>query len=144
MAVMSDRNGMRGASSFDSAIDRLFDEAARAAAEWETTWKPGYNIYEDEQGMTVQLSLPGIEPGAIDVQVKDDTLVIKGERKWQSPEGRVWHARGIPEGGFTSAFRLPPTVDHQQSTASYKHGMLTVSFPKREEAKPRRITVECQ
>ena len=141
MAVMNQRNGMRAASSFDSAIDRLFDEAARAAGQWEQTWKPGYNVYEDEHGMTVELSVPGIEPTAVEVEVKEDTLIIKGERTRQSPEGRVWHTRGIPEGKFTTAFRLPQTVDAERSTASYKQGMLTIAFPKREEAKPRRINV---
>jgi HSP20 family protein len=141
MAVMNHRNGMRAASSFDSAIDQLLDEAARVVGDRERTWKPGYNVYEDEQGMTFQLSLPGIEPSAVEVEVQDDTVTIRGERTWQAPEGCIWHARGIPEGKFSTAFRLPQTVDAQRSTATYKHGLLTIAFPKREEAKPRRISV---
>jgi hypothetical protein len=50
MAVMDQRNGMRAASSFDSAIDRLFDEATRAAGDFEAIWKPGYNVYEGGGG----------------------------------------------------------------------------------------------
>jgi HSP20 family protein len=144
MLVTNQLPGMRGTSGFDSAIDRLFDEAARAVSRGETAWKPGCNVYEDEHGMTVELSVPGIDPGAIEVQIENDTLLVQGKRTWDSPEGRVWYARGIPEGGFTTAFRLPPSVDSQQSAASYKNGILTITFPKREEAKPRRISVEVQ
>lgn len=144
MLVTNQLSGMRGASAFDSAIDRLFDEAARAVSHGEATWKPGCNVYEDEHGMAVELSVPGIDPRSIDVQIKDDTLLVQGKRTWESPEGRVWYAKGIPEGAFASAFQLPPTVDSQKSAASYRNGILTITFPKREEAKPRRISVEVQ
>jgi HSP20 family protein len=136
--------GMRGTSSFDHAIDRLLQEAANAAGEWKPTWQPGCNVYEDEQGMTIELSVPGIDPQSIEVQLKENTLMVQGNRAFGSPEGRVWHARGIPEGTFSSVFQLPPTVNEEQPTASYKNGMLAVTFPKREEAKPRRISVEVQ
>jgi HSP20 family protein len=144
MLVTNQLPSMGRASAFDSTIDRLFDEAARAVSRGEATWKPGCNVYEDEHGMTVELSVPGIDPGAIDVQIENDTVMVQGKRTWESPEGRVWYAKGIPEGEFTSAFRLPPTVDSQKSAASYKNGVLTIKFPKREEAKPRRISVEIQ
>ena len=144
MPITTSPAGMRGTSSFDNAIDRLFQEAARAAAEIKPTWQPGCNVYEDEHGMTVELSVAGIDPQSIDVQIKENMLMVQGNRAFESPEGRVWHARGIPEGTFSSVFQLPPTVDQEKPTASYKNGMLAVSFPKREEAKPRRITVEVQ
>ena len=142
MPITKSSAGMRGTSSFDHAIDRLLQEAANAAAGWKPTWQPGCTVYEDEQGMTVELSVPGIDPQSIDVQIKENTLMVQGNRVFESPEGRVWHARGIPEGAFSSVFQLPATVDEEKPTASYKNGMLAVSFPKREQAKPRRISVE--
>jgi HSP20 family protein len=142
MLITNQASGMRGPSAFDSAVDRLFEEAARSVGHGEATWKPGCNVYEDENGMTVELSVPRIDPRAIDVQIKEETLLVEGKRTWDSPEGRVWYAKGVPEGTFTSAFTLPPTIDSQKSAASYKNGILTVTFPKREEAKPRRIPLE--
>jgi|RhiMethySRZTD1v2_1073278.scaffolds.fasta_scaffold580322_3 HSP20 family protein len=144
MPITKSSAGMRGTSSFDNAIDRLFQEAARTATELKPTWQPGCNVYEDEHGMTVELSVPGVDPQCIEVQIKEHTLTIQGKRIFESPESRVWHARGIPEGTFSCVFQLPPTVDQEKPAASYKHGMLAVLFPKREEAKPRRISVEVQ
>jgi HSP20 family protein len=138
MATLQQRNG----SAFDTVVDRLFEEATRALGDRERIWTPSFNAYDDEQGMTVQLALPGVDPAAIDVQIKDEILTVSGERSWDSPEGRRWHARNLPHGQFKATFALPPTVDHDKASAVYKDGMLTISFPKREEAKPRRITVQ--
>jgi HSP20 family protein len=133
------RNG-----SIDSQIDRLLDDAIQSVNEWSQTWEPTCNVYEDEQGYTVQIALPGIEASQINVQVENQILRVEGERKRETPQGRRWHVRGIEDGTFSCSFRLPDYTDHERSTASYKQGLLTVSFPKREEAKPRQILIECQ
>ena len=129
-------------TSFDTQIDRLFDEAVRAVSGWESAWEPDCNVYEDANHFYVQVAVPGIEPSQIDVQVEDQLLRIKGERK-SEPSGDVtWYAHEFPCGPFSCSFRLPSYVDHGKSTASYKHGVLTIMFPKYEEAKPRRIMIE--
>ena len=143
MSLLSVRPVMPTSFS-DNAIDRLLDEAVRAAGTHQPIWKPACNIYEDEHGMTVQLSVPGIDLNQLEVQVRENTLFIKGERALDESEGRRWYSRGIPEGPFSYGVQLPPTIDQQQSTASYKNGILSIAFPKREEAKPRRIDVACE
>jgi HSP20 family protein len=101
-------------------------------------------VYEDANNFYVQLALPGMEPNQIDVQVENNVLCIKGERKCE-PSGEVtWYAHEFPYGPFSCSFRLPSYVDHGKSTASYTQGVLTVMFPKHEEARPRRIMIEGQ
>lgn len=129
-------------TSFDTQIDRLFDEAVRAVSRWRSAWEPACNAYEDANNFYVQLALPGMEASQIDVQVDDNVLCIKGERK-SEPSGEVtWYAHEFPDGPFSCSFRLPPSVDPSKSTASYTQGVLTIVFPKHEEAKPRRIMIE--
>ena len=130
--------------SVESQVDRLLDDAIQAVSEWSESWEPTCNIFEDSDGFTVQMALPGIEPSQIDVQVEHNVLRVKGERKSETSEQTRWYTRSIPEGVFSCPFKLPAYVDHEKSTASYKHGVLTITFPKREEAKPRRIMIECQ
>ncbi|HEU5406951.1 MAG TPA: Hsp20/alpha crystallin family protein [Nitrospira sp.] len=130
--------------SVESQVDRLLDDAIQAVSEWSESWEPTCNIFEDSDGFAVQMALPGIEPSQIDVQVEHNVLRVKGERKSEMSEQTKWYTRSIPEGVFSCSFKLPAYVDHEKSTASYSHGVLTIAFPKREEARPRRIMIECQ
>jgi len=133
------RNG-----SAESQIDRLLDDAIQSVNEWPRSWDPTCNIFESEQGFTVQMALPGLEGNQIDVQIENNMLRVKGERRSDTSEQRKWYTHDIGEGTFSCSFRLPAYVDHDKSTASYKQGLLTITFPKREEAKPRQIMIECQ
>ena len=133
------RNG-----SFDVQIDRLLDDAIQSVNEWSQLWDPTCNVFEDEEAFTVQMVLPGLDASQIDVQVERNMLRVKGERKPDAPEGRTWYERNIEEGTFTCSFQLPDYVDYEKSTASYTQGLLTITFPKREEAKPRHIMIEWQ
>ena len=131
-------------SAFNTQIDRLLADAIGTISGWSSTWEPNCNVYEDENGFCVQIALPGMEVNDIDVHVEDNTLRVKGERKDEASEGRTWYTREFLQGPFACSFRLPSYVDGHTSTASYKQGILTISFPKREEAKPRRIMIEGQ
>jgi HSP20 family protein len=128
----------------ESQIDRLFDDAIQTVNEWSQSWEPAYNVFEDEQDFTVQIALPGLDVNQIDVQVENNILRVKGERKSDEPEGRRWYTRGIEEGAFSCSFKLPEHADYEKSTASYKQGLLTITLPKREEEKSRRILIESQ
>lgn len=136
---VSFRNG-----SVESQIDRLLDEAVHAASGWSANWDPTCNIFENPEGFTVQLALPGLDPSQIDVQVEDHLLRVKGERKNETSEQTRWYTHSIPEGTFSCSFKLPAYADHEKSAASYRHGVLTIAFPKREEARPRRIMIDGQ
>lgn len=84
-----------------------------------------------------------MDANQIDVQVEHNVLRVKGERKHEESDGRQWYMHGIGAGAFACTFKLPEYADREKSTASYKHGLLTIAFPKREEAKPRSIMIEC-
>jgi HSP20 family protein len=133
------RNG-----SVESQIDRLLDDAIQSVNEWSHSWDPTCNVFEGEQGFTVQMVLPGLEANQINVAVENGMLQITGERKPDTSEDKTWYARDIAAGKFSCSFRLPDYVDQGKSAASYKQGLLTVTFPKREQAKPRRIKIESQ
>lgn len=133
---------MRRNDAWTAHIDEMLDEAVRAVGTWSSMWEPRCNVFEDEQGFTVQLALPGYERDQLDIQLEHNVLRVTGERKPDSSEGRSWYRRDIDEGRFSCSFRLPAYADHDKSTASFKHGMLTITFPKREEAKPRRILIQ--
>jgi HSP20 family protein len=128
----------------ESEIDRLLQEAVHSVNQGWRSWTPACNAFEDEQGFTVQMALPGVDAKQIDVQVEHQVLRVKGERKHEDSEGRQWYMQGIGAGSFACTFNLPDYADREKSTASYTQGLLTIIFPKREEAKPRSIMIECQ
>jgi HSP20 family protein len=136
-APVLSRNG-----SGESPIDRLLDDAIQSVNGWSQSSDPACNVFE-EQGFTVQMALPGLDVDEIDVQVENNMLRVKGERKRNESEGRRYML-GITEGTFSCSFKLPDYADHEKLMASYKQGLLTITFPKREEAKPHQIMIECQ
>ena len=133
------RNG-----SVESQADRLLDGAIQAVSEWRGTWEPTCNIFENQDAFIVQMALPGLEPSRIDIQVEHNVLQVKGERKSETTEQTKWYTRSIPEGVFSCSFTLPAYVDYKKSRASCRQGVLTITFSKRDEAKPRRIMIECK
>lgn len=128
--------------AFDRQIDRMFDEALRAFGASEATWVPACNVWEDPNGFYVQMALPGWEPKDATLEVNNHMLSIKGEGTEEISAPRKDLMREIAGGRFVRHFKLPTSVDHDKASASYKNGLLTVSFPTREEAKPRRIVIE--
>jgi HSP20 family protein len=128
-------------SSFDRQIDGLLDEAIRSVDQWNSAWAPQCNVYEDTDSFCVQIAVPGLNANDIVVQVQDQTLSVRGERKVEEYPDRTWHTRELKGGAFVSTFLLPAYVDTSNSSASYKEGMLTVRLSKNEKAKARRIII---
>jgi HSP20 family protein len=131
-----------GQHPFNRSIDRLFQDAVSASESQGAPWAPPCNVWEDEQGFGVQLALPGWEPQAVTLEVTNQVLSIKGERQAASAPDRTTHVQEIADGRFMRMFKLPSFVDSQQASATQKNGILTVTFPKREEAKSRRILID--
>lgn len=133
------RNG-----SLENQIDRLFDDAIGSVNEGARSWTPAYDMFEDAQGLTVQMAIPGWEANQIKVEVLNNELHVTGERPAEVAAHRRWLVRNLPEGSFKWSCRLPASVDTAHSTASYTQGLLTLHFPTREEAKPRQIAITAQ
>ena len=108
------------------------------------SWVPAVDIYEtDNHDLVVRAELPGMSREDIEVTVENGTLVLKGQKKFDT-EVKDEHYRRIERsyGQFYRSFTLPNTVDSSKVGADYKNGILTVKLPFREEAKPRTINVD--
>jgi len=104
---------------------------------------PSVNVWDDEQNVYAQADLPGIDASKLEVFVTDgDTLTIQGERVANVPAQAIWHRQERSFGQFMRQVSLPALVDPDKVEAKYEHGVLYLTMPKSEAAKPRRITVK--
>jgi len=107
------------------------------------TWSPAVDVSETAEAYAFTAELPGMKPEAVVIEVKDNTLTIKGERPGISlKEGERFHHRERPSGRFARVFHLPKPVAADGVAAMYRDGILTVTVPLRVEAKSRRIPVQ--
>ena len=90
----------------------------------------------------LHLDLPGVDPGSIDVTVERNTLTVSANRSIGDPDGGQWVARERPHGTFVRRFHLGDGLATDQIDAGYSDGVLTISIPVAEQAKPRKITVD--
>jgi HSP20 family protein len=107
------------------------------------TWAPPIDVYEKDDTYVVQVELPGMDPSNIDVTVENGVLSIRGERRFED-KLEDENARRIERrfGAFLRQLSLPTEVDADKIDANYRDGILTVTVPKVEAAKPKRITVK--
>jgi HSP20 family protein len=104
---------------------------------------PLVNISEDSDHIYVQAELPGVNPEDLDITLKEQNLVLRGERKIPAEEKNVnYHRRERESGFFRRVLRLPAQVDPNKVAASCQDGVLTITLAKPEEVKPRQISVK--
>jgi len=103
---------------------------------------PAMNIFSDKDGYVVRLEVPGVPPEQISIETRGRTLTVSGRRAASGPEGASVHRREREAGEFARSIQLPDDLDLSRAEAGCKHGILTIRIPKREEAKPRQITVK--
>jgi len=110
----------------------------------DASWVPPVDVYSNgEHEIVLKAELPDMTREAIDITVEDDTLTIKGEKKFSDEvKDEQFHRIERRYGTFSRSFSLPQTVDATKVSAEYKNGVLTVRLPLREEAKPRQIKVD--
>jgi len=108
------------------------------------TWMPPVDIYQNgEHELVLKAELPDMSREDIDVSVENFVLTIKGEKKNdREVKEEQYHHAERRYGSFSRSFSLPHTVDTSKVAAEYKHGVLTVRVPLREEAKPRQVTID--
>jgi HSP20 family protein len=127
-------------------FDRLFREAFTpgfSKGEISTrTWAPPVDIFENENNIMLKAELPGVDPKDVEVRVEDNTLYLKGERKFErETKEENYHRVERSYGSFARSFSLPNSIDAEKVAAEYKDGLLTLTLPKREEAKPKTIRI---
>src|SRR5258705_6446594 len=107
-----------------------------------TFWAPAVDIYENEHELVVKADLPDVKPEDLDIRVENNILTIRGERKFEKKVDEKNYLRVERSyGSFTRSFSLANTVNSEAIKADYKDGVLTLTIPKREEAKPKQIKV---
>lgn len=102
---------------------------------------PAMDVYETDEEVVVKVAVAGIDPDDIDVTVEEHTLTIKGEIEREEEEGKDYLRRERAYGRFYRSLTLP-TLSADDARAEYENGILTLSFPKREEQKPKAIKVK--
>jgi HSP20 family protein len=106
-------------------------------------WSPAVDIYETENELVLKADVPDVDLKDIDVRVENQTLTISGERKFeQENTGKGYHRIERSYGSFVRSFAVPNSFDTDKIAADFKNGVLSVSLPKKEAAKPRQIKVE--
>ena len=122
----------------NDTFSRFFDEGDLGAR----NWAPPVDVYETEHDVVLKAELPGVDPKEVEVRVEDGTLYLKGERKFENEVKQDnYHRIERAYGSFVRSFPLPSSVDAEKANAQYKNGVLTLTLPKREEAKPKTIKI---
>ncbi len=134
----------RGATSLQDQINRVFNDVLERTGEESslTAWAPAVDIYETEHELVLKADLPDIDPKDLDIRVENNILTIRGERKFEKNVNEENYLRVERSyGSFTRSFTLANTVNSEAIKAAYENGVLTLTIPKREEAKPKQIKV---
>lgn len=139
----------RDLMSIQTELNRLFGrtfagtDAGNGGALPAGSWMPPLDVYETDDRLVVKVELPGIEPDDVDVSVEDSALSIYGERRFYEEVAEDSAMRVERRfGAFTRTLTLPAIADPEKIEAKFDKGVLTLDIPKREEAKPKRITIK--
>lgn len=128
-------------------MNRLFEDATQRRSQAETAsdeferadWTPAADIYETDSGYRIALDLPGIDREALEIDIDDNRLVVKGTRTIAEPKQ---HRTERPRGKFLRTFSVPAAVDQAKIGAEFKDGVLQIRLPKRTEQKPKKIDIK--
>jgi HSP20 family protein len=139
-------NPFRELRAMQEQMNRLLDLAwNRESGEEmrEGMWQPPVDIFEDAESLIIKAELPGIDQKDIDVRIEDSTLTLRGERKHdQEVRKENYHRVERYYGAFQRSFSLPTTIDQEKVKATCDKGVLTIVLPKKEETKPKQISIE--
>lgn len=145
---LSNRGGLRprvGAGDLQDEFDRLFENFGGGLGLREEQFTPAVDVRETDDAYVVEADIPGMRKEDVSIEVADNTLSITGERKSEREEKRKDYHRVEREfGSFRRAVSIPGGFGHKGVEAQFKDGVLTVTLPKPEEAKPRRIEVNAK
>jgi HSP20 family protein len=134
--------------SLQDRMNRLFEESMTSNKVFEealTTgvWSPVVDIYETDTSVILKAELPGMTKDDIAIEINENNLVLKGERKFQKDiKEESYHRIERSYGAFSRSFTLPDTVDRDKVSASFKEGILEITIPKIEGAKPKQIEIK--
>ncbi len=144
---------LREMATLTDRMNRLFDEVwgrpLRRGGDDDSAmigaWAPAVDVLETKDGLQLTAELPGIDPKNVEVTVENGVLSLRGERSFEkAAEGETYHRVERVYGTFERSFTLPTSVDPDKIKAQFKNGLLTLTIPKREEAKPKPIKIQVE
>lgn len=145
MTTLNRWEPFRAASTLHDQINRVFTDLLDRSASREanlTSWAPAADIYETENALVVKVDLPDVDPKELDIRVENNLLTIRGERKFENKVSESNYLRvERAYGSFSRSFALANTIKAEAIQADYQNGVLVLTIPKREEAKPKQIKV---
>jgi len=128
-------------------MDRLWEDffGGGELVSSETTWVPATDISETKDAIIVRTEVPGMDAKDIEINLTGDILTIKGEKKQKTEEkDENFHRIETRYGAFSRAIRIPVSVEADKIQAKYEKGVLKITLPKKEEAKPKQIEVKVE
>jgi len=106
-------------------------------------FSPSVDVYENDKELVVKAELPEMNEKDVEVNLENNTLTIRGERKQEFEEKKgTYHVSELTYGSFERSFTLPPNVETEKASAKYEKGVLRITLPKKEGAKPKRIDLK--
>jgi HSP20 family protein len=135
--------------TFQDRMNRIFRESFSPERSDEvlttSNFAPPVDVYEDEHNISLKIEVPGIDEKDINVSIENNTLTVRGERRFEKDEKEEnFHRVERMYGSFTRSFTLPNTVDIEQVSAHYEKGVLKIRLAKKAEAKPKLIKVNVE
>jgi HSP20 family protein len=128
---------LHGLRLFEDAVTRLMSEPRTGRP-----WSPAVDILETDDSLIVKADLPNVKIEDIDIRVENQTLTISGSRTFEKDDKvKGYHRIERSYGEFVRSFAVPSTVDTEKVGADYKNGVLSVTLPRKESAKPRQVKV---
>ncbi len=144
--VITHWDPFRELAGLQNRVNTLFQDFNRGQGEEALlaggNFVPAADIYEDEHQIVLKLEVPGIDQKDVDIRLENNTLTVRGERKFEKEEKEEnFHRIERRYGSFTRSFTLPNTVDSENINADYADGVLRITLAKKAEAKPKQIKV---
>jgi len=138
---------LRDLLSIQERMNRLFEQTlSRSRAEEgiaASTWSPAVDIYETPETIVMKAELPGLSREDIEIHIRDNTLTLRGERRFAKDVQQENYLRiERAYGAFQRSFTLPATMQQDKIRAVFRDGVLELTLPKAEEAKPKKIAIE--
>jgi HSP20 family protein len=128
-------------------MNRMFEDVFSGRAEegkelTTSTWAPSVDIFETEKELVLTAEIPGIDEKDVEIKIEDNTLSLKGERKFEKEtKEENYHRIERSYGSFYRAFTLPNSIDPDRIQATHENGVLKITMPKRDELQPRKVKI---
>lgn len=122
-------------------MDKILEEGMWSGVDF----TPAVDVYQDKDNVIVETSISGIEPEKVDISIENDVLTISGKKEEKQEVKREdYYRKEIREGSFSRSVILPMGVQGDKAEANYEKGILKITLPKAEEAKPKKIAIKAK